>query len=147
MSTKIPNFEHSEHWMSKHRTFMNITFWPKTELWTCRTSQKTKQFMNIELFIPRLILSNQIFWKKSKVSIWVAICKWAQNNLRQGKYLNKCSKFFTSLKISIVHYSKFQGIFVVIVRYYVGTYLVLVLGIPISFDLHFNILNIVSVQK
>ena len=37
------------------QTLPNITFWPKTELRTCQTSQKTKQFANIELFVPRLM--------------------------------------------------------------------------------------------
>ena len=32
----------------------DITFWPKIELRTCRTSQKSEQFVNIELFVPRL---------------------------------------------------------------------------------------------
>ena len=40
--------------MTELQTLPNITFWPKTKLRTCRTSQKTEQFTNIELFIPRL---------------------------------------------------------------------------------------------
>ena len=109
MNTKIPNFEHSEHWMSKHRTFqtshfgpksnfehvehyknqtvrehqtvcwfqrlvwshnrtelrtlLNIAFWPKTEQWSCRTSQKTEQFTNIELFFPRLATTKLSFFQ------------------------------------------------------------------------------------
>ena len=42
------------HNRTELQTLLNITFWPKTELRTCRISQKTKQFVNIELFIPRL---------------------------------------------------------------------------------------------
>ena len=29
-NTKIPNFEHSEHWMSEHRTFRTSHFGPKS---------------------------------------------------------------------------------------------------------------------
>ena len=35
--------------------FSNITFWSKIELWTCWTSQKTEQFMNTKLYVPRLV--------------------------------------------------------------------------------------------
>ena len=46
INTKIPNYT------------LNITFWPKIELWTCQTSQKTEQFANIKLFVPRLVWSH-----------------------------------------------------------------------------------------
>ena len=37
------------------RTSPNIRFLAKTELRTSRTSQKTEQFANIELFVPPLL--------------------------------------------------------------------------------------------
>ena len=40
--------------MTELQTLPNITFWSKSELRTCRSSQKTEQFVNIKLFIPRL---------------------------------------------------------------------------------------------
>ena len=45
--------------------FPNITFWPKIKLRTCRTSQKTDEFENIELFIPRLLKSKNYYAKVS----------------------------------------------------------------------------------
>ena len=37
------------------QTCTNMWLWPKTKLWTYRTSPKSKQFTNIKLFVPPLI--------------------------------------------------------------------------------------------
>ena len=57
MNTKlyVPRLVWSHNNRPELRTRPNITFWSKTELRTCRTSQKTEQFANIELFVPRLM--------------------------------------------------------------------------------------------
>ena len=58
MNTKIPNFEHSEHWMSKHRTFWTSQFGPKSNFEHVEHHQKTEQFTNIKLYVPRLVWSH-----------------------------------------------------------------------------------------
>ena len=60
MNTKIPNFEHSEHWMFEHRTFQTSHFGPKPNFKHVEHHKKTEEFMNIELFIPRLRKTNQV---------------------------------------------------------------------------------------
>ena len=49
--------ESSPNIKTELRTSPNISFLTKTELRTSRTSQKTEQFANIELFVPPLIES------------------------------------------------------------------------------------------
>ena len=51
----VPRLVWSHNNRTELQTLPNITFWPKTELQTCRTSQKREQLANIELFIPRLV--------------------------------------------------------------------------------------------
>ena len=51
----VPRLVWSHNNRTELKTLPNITFWSKTELQTCRTSQKTEQFANIELFVPRLV--------------------------------------------------------------------------------------------
>ena len=54
-------------------TLLNITFWPKTELQTCQTSQKTKQFTNIKLYVPRIVWSHNNLtelWTLLKITFW-----------------------------------------------------------------------------
>ena len=61
-NNKIPNFQQISVQTSN---FLNIKLWPKIELRKCRTSQKTEQFTNIELFVSRLAKIN-IFWNSLK---------------------------------------------------------------------------------
>ena len=49
--------ESSPNIKTELRTSPNISFLTKTELRTSRTSQKTEQFANIELFVPPLVYS------------------------------------------------------------------------------------------
>ena len=60
--------ESSPNIKTEQRTSPNIPFLAKTELRTSRTSQKTEQFANIELFVPPLVRSQ---FKMLSVMTWI----------------------------------------------------------------------------
>ena len=84
-----PNF--SKFFKTELWTCLNIWFWPKTKLRTYQTSQKTKQFTNIKLFVPPLPMtvhksqklatfflnSSQYLWlnHKSREFLWLVNCR------------------------------------------------------------------------
>ena len=57
----VPRLVWSHDNRTEIRTLLNITFWPKTELQTCQTSQKSEQFTNIEKLVPRLACNKGMF--------------------------------------------------------------------------------------
>ena len=70
--------------------FPNITFWTKIELQTCRTSQKTKQFANIKLCVPRLVWSHN---NQTELGTDPNITFWPKTELRTCRTSQKTKQF------------------------------------------------------
>ena len=61
--------ESSPNIRTELRTPPNITFLPKTELRTSRTSQKTEQFANTGQFVPPLVYTLEKWWIEKQQTI------------------------------------------------------------------------------
>ena len=70
--------------------FLNITFWPKIEFWTCQTSQKTEQFSSIKLFVPRLVWSHN---NRTELRTLLNITFWPKTELRTCRTSQKTEQF------------------------------------------------------
>ena len=81
------------------RTCTNMWFWPKTELRTSRTSPKTKQFANIELFVPPLQNTIPTIWQI--LNHFPRNLRWAQD-LKIGMYV------WWGKKLRVFNFSPYQ---------------------------------------
>ena len=81
---------------TEHRTSPNIPFLAKTELRTSRTSQKTEQFANIELFVPPLFFTLLISFE-------------LREYISDSSYMVKKNlpNFLGSFNLYIQHYRKY----------------------------------------
>ena len=70
--------------------FLNITFRPKIKFQTCWTSQKTKQFANIKLYVPRLV-----WWHNNRTELRTLpnITFWPKTELRTCRTSQKTEQF------------------------------------------------------
>ena len=98
MKLFVPRLVWSHNNSTELWTLLNITFWPKTKLRTCQTSQKTEQFTNIKLFVPRLVWSHN-----NRTELWTLpnITFWPKTKLRTYQTSQKTKLFVPRLVLML----------------------------------------------
>ena len=119
--SKILNFEHSEHWMSEHRTFWTSLFGPKLNIECCWSSQKTEQFANIKLYVPKLVWSHK---NQTKLQTLPNITFWPKTELRTC-WTSQKTEQFANIELFVPRPMPANGISLKLGKYHSPVYLLL----------------------
>ena len=92
MNTKILNFKHTEHWLSKHRTFRTSHFGPKSNFEHVEHHKN-----NIKLYVPRIVWSHN---NRPELGTHLNITFWPKTELRTCWTSHKTEQF-TNIKLFV----------------------------------------------